>query len=268
MNYFARVNQVQQPVLATNAAGAQVWSLAYLPFGGVRASTGVPATLRFPGQWFQSENGLHQNWMRDYDPTLGRYLQADPLGLVDEASVYGYAAQNPGRYVDPRGQCVGPYIWLMPACIAAVGIIYDILSDEDGCITAPELAYILLSNAPQIRGWKWAKWAANAGGGGGKSSGDGPFTSDQVWSKNAPDQVTPGSPPREHFKYNSRTGETERSIVEYDQYGRQARRTDYTDHGYGNPPDPGDYHSSPHVHTREYGPGYGNKGKETRSNFQ
>jgi len=42
--------------------------------------------------------------MRDYDPTTGRYIQADPLGLVDGASVYGYALQNPGRYVDPRGE--------------------------------------------------------------------------------------------------------------------------------------------------------------------
>ncbi|HCQ64298.1 MAG TPA: hypothetical protein DIU07_03565 [Rhodobacteraceae bacterium] len=57
-----------------------------------------------PGQWFQSASGLHQNWMRDYDPTTGRYIQADPLGLVDGASVYGYARQNPGRYVDPRGE--------------------------------------------------------------------------------------------------------------------------------------------------------------------
>ena len=44
--------------------------------------------------------------MRDYDPTTGRYTQADPLGLVDGASVYGYALQNPGRYVDPRGEFV------------------------------------------------------------------------------------------------------------------------------------------------------------------
>ena len=41
--------------------------------------------------------------MRDYDPTTGRYMQADPLGLVDGASVYGYARQNPGRWTDPRG---------------------------------------------------------------------------------------------------------------------------------------------------------------------
>ncbi len=42
--------------------------------------------------------------MRDYDPTTGRYIEADPLGLVDGASVYGYVRQNPGRYIDPRGE--------------------------------------------------------------------------------------------------------------------------------------------------------------------
>jgi RHS repeat-associated protein len=83
-------------MFATNDLGLTVWEASYLPFGGI--------DLRFPGQWFQSEAGLHQNWMRDYDPTTGRYLQADPLGLVDGASVYGYALQNPGRYVDPRGE--------------------------------------------------------------------------------------------------------------------------------------------------------------------
>jgi len=46
--------------------------------------------------------------MRDYDPTTGRYMQADPLGLVDGASIYGYARQNPGRYVDPRGEAALP----------------------------------------------------------------------------------------------------------------------------------------------------------------
>lgn len=34
------------------------------------------------------------------------YLQADPLGLVDGPSIYGYALQNPQRYVDPRGEAV------------------------------------------------------------------------------------------------------------------------------------------------------------------
>jgi RHS repeat-associated protein len=59
-----------------------------------------------PGQWFQSESGLHQNWMRDYDPTTGRYLQADPLGLVDGASVYGYVRQSPMMLIDPTGEAI------------------------------------------------------------------------------------------------------------------------------------------------------------------
>lgn len=68
-----------------------------------------------PGQWFQSESGLHQNWMRDYDPTTGRYLQADPLGLMDGASVYGYVGQNPGRWIDPLGLwTVGPRSGALP----------------------------------------------------------------------------------------------------------------------------------------------------------
>jgi RHS repeat-associated protein len=70
----------------------------------VHVSTGALPANRFPGQWFWSESSLHQNWMRDYDPTTGRYLQADPLGLVDGASVYGYVGQNPGRLTDPRGE--------------------------------------------------------------------------------------------------------------------------------------------------------------------
>jgi RHS repeat-associated protein len=102
--YYVRTDWIGRPVFATTSAGTVVWTASYLPFGGVRVSTGTPIDLRFPGQWFQTEAGLHQNWMRDYDPTTGRYMQADPLGLVDGASVYGYARGNPGRWIDPRGE--------------------------------------------------------------------------------------------------------------------------------------------------------------------
>ncbi len=102
--YFVRVDHIGRPMYATDTLGTKVWQVSYDPFGGVVASMGTPANIRFPGQWFQSKSGLHQNWMRDYDPTTGRYLQVDPLGLVDGASVYGYALQNPGRWVDPRGE--------------------------------------------------------------------------------------------------------------------------------------------------------------------
>ena len=137
--YYIRSDHIGRPVFATNGAGVQVWTASYLPFGGVRTATGTPITLRFPGQWFQSESGLHQNWMRDYDPTTGRYLQADPLGLVDGPSVYGYAGQNPIVNVDPTGQCFGPFIYLLPACIgAATSVIIGYLTDDNGCYTYSE----------------------------------------------------------------------------------------------------------------------------------
>ena len=101
--YYIRADHIGRPVFATNASGAKVWSVTYTPFGGVHVATGLPVEARFPGQWYQSESGLHQNWMRDYDPTTGRYIQGDPLGLVDGASVYGYALQRPTRYVDVLG---------------------------------------------------------------------------------------------------------------------------------------------------------------------
>jgi hypothetical protein len=68
---------------------------------------------------------LHQNWMRDYDPTTGRYVEADPLGLVDGASVYGYARQSPAKFTDPTGEC--PMCGAIVAG-AAIGAGVDILA--------------------------------------------------------------------------------------------------------------------------------------------
>jgi len=44
--------------------------------------------------------------MRDKDPTTGCHIQSEPLGIVYGACVYGYVTQNPGKYVDPRGEQV------------------------------------------------------------------------------------------------------------------------------------------------------------------
>ncbi len=114
--YYVRTDHIGRPVFATNISGVKVWEASYLPFGGVHTSSGSNINLRFPGQWFQLESALHQNWMRDYDPTTGRYVQADPLGPVDGASIYGYALQNPGRYIDPRGE----FVFLIPAIIGGL----------------------------------------------------------------------------------------------------------------------------------------------------
>jgi RHS repeat-associated protein len=57
----------------------------------------------FPGQYYDSETGLHQNGFRTYDPNTGRYLEADPIGQLGGINLYTYSLNNPIRFTDPEG---------------------------------------------------------------------------------------------------------------------------------------------------------------------
>jgi len=57
----------------------------------------------FPGQYFDTETGLHYNYFRDYDPQMGRYVQSDPIGLDGGINTYAYAENQPVIRFDSRG---------------------------------------------------------------------------------------------------------------------------------------------------------------------
>jgi RHS repeat-associated protein len=57
----------------------------------------------FPGQ-SKTLPDLYYNRYRDYDPTTGRYIQADPIGLAGGQNDYLYAGANPVRWSDPLGK--------------------------------------------------------------------------------------------------------------------------------------------------------------------
>ena len=65
--------------------------------------------LRFAGQYFDEETGLHYNYVRDYDPQTGRYVQSDPIGLNGGLKSYTCVGSNPINLTDffglmvPRG---------------------------------------------------------------------------------------------------------------------------------------------------------------------
>jgi RHS repeat-associated protein len=58
--------------------------------------------MRFQGQFFDSESGLHYNFQRYYDPEIGQYLSPDPIGLTGGTRSYGYP-HNPLSWSDPLG---------------------------------------------------------------------------------------------------------------------------------------------------------------------
>jgi len=71
------------PQKMTASNGAVVWSAKYSSFGKAQVDpeSTVVNNLRFPGQYFDGESGLHYNWHRYYDPGTGRYLRVDPLAF-------------------------------------------------------------------------------------------------------------------------------------------------------------------------------------------
>ena len=71
-----------------------------------RKATGrsLPYNLRFPGQYYQAETGLNQNWFRDYDPLVGKYVESDPIGLGGGVNSYAYVGDSPVWYVDRDGR--------------------------------------------------------------------------------------------------------------------------------------------------------------------
>jgi len=67
----------------------------------------IEQNLRFQGQYFDSEAGLHYNSFRYYDPEVGRFITQDPLGLEGSSNLYAYVP-SPITWVDPLGLAACP----------------------------------------------------------------------------------------------------------------------------------------------------------------
>ena len=59
--------------------------------------------LRFPGQQYDAVVGLHYNYFRNYDSTVGRYVESDPIGLKGGINTYAYVSGNPLQKADAYG---------------------------------------------------------------------------------------------------------------------------------------------------------------------
>ena len=93
--YHDQSDHLNTPRLVADSTGTTVWRWDQQePFGNNPAdedpdanSVAFDLPLRLPGQRYDAETGLHYNYFRDYDPRIGRYIEADPLGIVPGASI-------------------------------------------------------------------------------------------------------------------------------------------------------------------------------------
>ncbi|MCF5808852.1 RHS repeat-associated core domain-containing protein [Pseudomonas tremae] len=114
--YYFHTDQIGTPLEMTDAEGQIVWQAKYKPWGMIDklVVNEVEQNLRFQGQYFDVETGLHYNTFRYYDPEIGRFATQDPIGLSGGDNLYLYAP-NPYRWVDPLGWCVNASVTRGPA---------------------------------------------------------------------------------------------------------------------------------------------------------
>jgi RHS repeat-associated protein len=121
--FYIHTDHLGTPQLMTDSQGGIVWQIDSRPFGDNPTITGTQSlNLRFPGQYYDAESGLNQNWFRDYNPNLGRYVEADPIlqanfllkgtrvflvpYYLDKPTLldaYSYVQNNPIILSDPSG---------------------------------------------------------------------------------------------------------------------------------------------------------------------
>ncbi|AZD27016.1 RHS repeat-associated core domain-containing protein [Pseudomonas chlororaphis] len=111
--FYYQLDHLGTPQELTAYSGEIMWSAKYRAYGNLAALdvSEIDNPLRFQGQYFDTETGLHYNRHRYYNPSSGRFLTPDPIKLAGGVNNYQYVP-NPTGWVDPLGlaskQCDGP----------------------------------------------------------------------------------------------------------------------------------------------------------------
>ena len=151
--YYVHTDHLNTPRRVSRPTdNAVLWRWDSDPFGTSAAnedpdgdSTLFAYGLRFPGQYFDSESGLNNNYWRDaYDPVVGRYTQSDPIGLGGGVDTYVYALGSPILRFDDSGLTTVTvhvqegYMLVDPELPGSSPKQYPITSGRDECMNNPK----------------------------------------------------------------------------------------------------------------------------------
>ena len=105
--YYYHNDDLGTPQRLSDESGNIAWSAGYTAFGNATVDpilSSIDNNLRFAGQYFDLETGLHYNYQRFYDPGTGRYTQVDPIGFfAEDVNLYRYVGNTPQSAVDFTG---------------------------------------------------------------------------------------------------------------------------------------------------------------------
>ncbi|MDH3691233.1 MAG: hypothetical protein OEU36_17450, partial [Gammaproteobacteria bacterium] len=107
--YYVHTDHLGSPRVISDG-NTPIWRWQSDPFGSTAPdedpdgdATMFTYNLRFPGQYYDAETGLNYNYFRTYDPSIGRYLESDPIGLHGGLNSFAYTEGNPLLSKDPFG---------------------------------------------------------------------------------------------------------------------------------------------------------------------
>lgn len=105
---YVHSDQLDSPRAVTATGGSSQWNWPWQtnPFGETNPTGTVTLNLRFAGQYADAESGLDYNVFRDYEPSTGRYIESDPIGLSGGISTYSYVLGRPMTDVDPEALAI------------------------------------------------------------------------------------------------------------------------------------------------------------------
>jgi RHS repeat-associated protein len=96
--HYVHTDHLGTPQEMTDADGKIEWSAEYTAWGqrqyalplnaDEESEIRVDCALRFQGQYFDAETGLHYNTFRYYDPGCGRFISPDPINILGGLNLY------------------------------------------------------------------------------------------------------------------------------------------------------------------------------------
>jgi RHS repeat-associated protein len=101
--YYYHYDGLGSVIALSNVNKQVVERYSYDVFGEPSATSSIGNPYLFTGREYDNETGNYYYRARYYNPSIGRFLQPDPVGHADSMNLYSYVGNNPLNWIDPYG---------------------------------------------------------------------------------------------------------------------------------------------------------------------